>query len=68
MANKDLTASASSRKQEKKCNKIVQTLNKNMLFGFFFFLIVTNVRSRSVYVVFFEKIDVHFLELKLKLL
>lgn len=67
MANKDLTASASSRKQEKKCNKNSSDLEKNMLFGFFF-LIVANVRSRSVYVVFFEKIGVHILKLKLKLL
>lgn len=56
--------------ERKSVKKIVQTLNKNtMLFGFVFFLIVVNfVRSRSVYVVFFEKTDFHILELKLKLL
>lgn len=53
--------------KRKSITKIVQTLKKICCLGFFF-LIVTNVRSRSVYVVFFEKIGVHILKLKLKLL
>lgn len=52
--------------------KIIQTLKKNTgLFGFGFVSfpkVVTCVRSRSVYVVFFEKTDFGVLELKLKLL